>query len=226
MISARKKDHLREAISEQQHAIWAHWMEYLFSISVKHPDGSYRILPEEAARWKQQIETPYSALPEESKTSDREQADQILAVLGDEVGEAGELVIDLEQVPEYRKHLVQARQKAQEDFDKTVLSLSAGALGISFAFVKDIIGPGPVVTPFWLMTSWACWAGSSLSILISFYMSHIALDRSIQRIDKGEFIYRPGGFAAILTSILNAVGGISFVLGIGAISLFVYSNLR
>lgn len=137
-----------------------------------------------------------------------------------------QVAIDPEQVPVYRKHLVEARQKAQEDYDKTVLSLAGGALGISFAFVKDIAGPGPVLVPFWLMAAWACWGVSSLCVLISFYTSHIGLDRSIQHIDRGEFTYRPGGTAVILTNILNAVGGLSFVLGIGAISVFVYLNVR
>ena len=45
---------------------------------------------------------------------------------------------------EYRAHLVSAAQKAQEDFDKTLLALSGGALGVSFAFVKDIVGDGSV----------------------------------------------------------------------------------
>jgi len=42
-----------------------------------------------------------------------------------------------ENLQEYRKHLVAAEQQVQADFDKTVLSLSGGALGISFAFVKN-----------------------------------------------------------------------------------------
>ena len=32
------------------------------------------------------------------------------------------------EMQEYRSHLVEARQKAFEDFDKTVLALSGGAL--------------------------------------------------------------------------------------------------
>jgi len=44
-----------------------------------------------------------------------------------------------ESLQEYRTHLVAAEQKAQEDYDKTVISLSGGALGISFAFIVDCI---------------------------------------------------------------------------------------
>ncbi|WP_417913843.1 hypothetical protein [Candidatus Electronema sp. JM] len=35
-----------------------------------------------------------------------------------------------DQLAEYRKWIVAAEQKSQEDFDKTVLSLSGGALGV------------------------------------------------------------------------------------------------
>lgn len=42
------------------------------------------------------------------------------------------------------KFLRDADQQAQTDYEKTVLSLSGGALGISFAFVKDIVGSKPL----------------------------------------------------------------------------------
>src|SRR5436190_223645 len=61
------------------------------------------------------------------------------------------------QTQEYRAHLVEARQKAFEDFDKTVLLLSGGALGVSITFVKDLIGPGILFCKGCLLSSWACW---------------------------------------------------------------------
>lgn len=134
--------------------------------------------------------------------------------------------IDIHAVPDYRKHLVDARQKAQEDYDKSVLSLSGGALGVSFAFVKDIIGDDQIVASFLLMLAWGLWGLSSLFILISFYMSHLSLDRAIQQIDKGQYPYRPGGVAVHITNFLNAAGGIMFFLGICSIAAFVFFNLR
>jgi hypothetical protein len=69
----------------------------------------------------------------------------------------------------YREHLVQALQKAHEDFDKTVLTLSGGALVVSITFVKDIVGPGSVIHKGLLMLSWFCWGISVTSVLISYY---------------------------------------------------------
>ena len=45
------------------------------------------------------------------------------------------------EAQQYRALLVQTWQKTQDDIDKAILSLSGGALGVSFVFLKDIVGP-------------------------------------------------------------------------------------
>jgi len=72
---------LRETIADVQHEIWAHWMRYLFQVSIKNPDGSYTIPADKVTRWMRQLETPYDKLTNQEQTSDREQADKVLAVL-------------------------------------------------------------------------------------------------------------------------------------------------
>jgi hypothetical protein len=127
---------------------------------------------------------------------------------------------------EYRQWLIAAEQKAQDDFDKAVLSLSGGALGISFVFVKDIIGPGVIHHPVWLLIAWVLWALSSLAILSSFFASHLALRLAIKQCDDGS-IYKktPGGIFSSATRNLNAFGAALFVLGVFFMAAFIYSNL-
>ena len=72
---------LRERLAENQHEIWVHWMEYLFSVSIQNNDGSYTIPIHKVNRWRRQMITPYGELSEQEKESDREQADKIFAVL-------------------------------------------------------------------------------------------------------------------------------------------------
>mgnify|MGYP006172313013 CR=1 FL=1 len=79
----------------------------------------------------------------------------------------------------YRQSLIEAEKQGQDSFDKTVLSLSGGALGISFVFIKDIIGVGAIVLPHLLLAAWVCWALSMLAILVSFYTSNRALRKAI-----------------------------------------------
>ena len=52
---------------------------------------------------------------------------------------------------EYRKDLIALEQRAQEAYDTTLLTLSGGALGVSFAFVKDFLGTQAAVRPRWLI---------------------------------------------------------------------------
>ena len=81
MITESSQAELREKLAQVQHEIWAHWMEYLFSVgAVRGRDSAHIIYPENVARWKRQMETPYDKLSEEEKESDRHQADKVLLV--------------------------------------------------------------------------------------------------------------------------------------------------
>lgn len=128
---------------------------------------------------------------------------------------------------DYRQWLISAEHKAQDDFDKAVLSLSGGALGISFVFVKEIVGPGEIQLALLLMVAWIAWALSSLSILASYFFSHLSLRRAIKQCDDGT-IYgtTPGGIFATLTGSLNACGALLFVAGVISMSAFVYLNIN
>jgi hypothetical protein len=127
---------------------------------------------------------------------------------------------------EYRTHLINAGQKAQEDFDKTVLSLSGGALGISFAFVKDVIGEDPIRISSLLFSAWIFWGLSVTSVLLSYYTSNLALRKTIEQVDEGK-IYdeRPGKCFDVITAVLNLLGAILFFAGVILITIFVALNL-
>jgi hypothetical protein len=131
-----------------------------------------------------------------------------------------------EHLTDYRKWLVAAEQKSQEDFDKTILSLSGGALGISFVFLKDVIGPHAILQSGFLLAAWLAWAFSTFSVLTSYYLSHLALRRAISQVDN-KTIYKqpPGGAFARWTAILNAAGAVLFLVGVCSITVFAGSNL-
>jgi hypothetical protein len=71
----------REKLAGIQHEIWAHWMSYLFSVSVQNDDGTYTIPSDKVKRWKRQIATPYDELSEHEKDGDREQAEKVVPFL-------------------------------------------------------------------------------------------------------------------------------------------------
>src|SRR5262245_55669617 len=113
---------------------------------------------------------------------------------------------------DYRQHLVLAEQKAQEDFDKAVLSLSGGGLGISFAFVDNFIKSGQPAHHWLLFGAWMAWAVSILAVLLSYFASIRACRKAIRQVDA-KTIYReePGGWFAYLVDGYN-YAGIGFFL--------------
>ena len=126
---------------------------------------------------------------------------------------------------EYRASLLAAEQKMQEEFDKTVLALSGGALGVTFAFIKDVIGQKPVTLPVLLFTAWISWGVSVSSILASFFFSQQALRKAIKQVDEGK-IYKeyPGGMYDRVTGVLNFLGLVLFLVGVILAVIFVWKN--
>lgn len=76
-----EKQDRREQIAALQHEIWAHWMRYLFTCCEGNEDGSMTIPVDKVARWRRQIDTPYSELTDRERESDLEQADKIVKIL-------------------------------------------------------------------------------------------------------------------------------------------------
>ena len=74
-------EELIEAIANKQHAIWSHWMKYLFSISQENPDRSVTISAHNVARWTRQSRTAYADLTEQEQASDINQAKKVIAAI-------------------------------------------------------------------------------------------------------------------------------------------------
>jgi len=128
---------------------------------------------------------------------------------------------------EYRRHLVDARQKAQESYDKTVLSLSGGSLGVSFAFLKSAVGVGPYSTLYLLFSAWILWTISATVVLISYFLSQMTLERAIAQVDSKAIDQgSPGGWLASATRIANLLSGSLFIIGVALMIGFVYNNVE
>src|SRR4051812_2387339 len=88
------------------------------------------------------------------------------------------------ETQQYRALLVQTWQKTQDDIDKAILSLSGGALGVSFVFLKDIVGPVGAHKSGFLFAAWTCWATSCALTLLSFLTSRRAFALQIKLLDN------------------------------------------
>lgn len=85
------------------------------------------------------------------------------------------------EAAEYRKHLAQLEAQSQDAYDKAVITLSAGALGVSLAFLRDIVGPAGTHDLSLALVAWISWTVSLASVLWSFYSSRAALRWTIRR---------------------------------------------
>ncbi len=131
-----------------------------------------------------------------------------------------------DRLQEYRQHLVLAEQKSQEAYDKTLLTLSGGALGISFAFVEKFLTDDVAHCVALLVCAWFCWGLSLAVVLSSHFFSQRALRHAIQQVDANEIYIRPaGGFFSKITDICNIAGGVLFFVGLIFMITFVATNL-
>jgi hypothetical protein len=125
----------------------------------------------------------------------------------------------------YRDFLLAAEQKSTEEYDKAIMALSGGALVASMAFVKDIAGPTPVELHF-LVLAWLSWVISLSTVLVSYYMSHLALRRAVAQLDA-EKIHdeRPGAYYDTLLAWMNPLAGVVLLLGFIFFGFFALNNL-
>lgn len=70
-----------EPLAAYAHEAWSGWMRYLFEKSTLNEDGTVTIPKWAVERWQRQMNTPYNALPEEEKKSDRVEAETILVTM-------------------------------------------------------------------------------------------------------------------------------------------------
>jgi len=128
---------------------------------------------------------------------------------------------------EYRKAILEAEPRSQQAFDKTVMALSSGALGVSFAFVDKIVRPGSPVAMSYIAAAWFCWVGSLTLVLVSHYFSALAMRKTVKQIDT-DVLHKqhPGGWYDYAIVVLNPLGAASFVAGAILAGLFVLENVR
>lgn len=133
---------------------------------------------------------------------------------------------------EYRNSLTLSNQKVLEGYDKLILTLSGGALGLSMTFIKDVIGTDPMQLPNLLFLSWLCWTLSLTASIFSYYLSHYMHERYIEKTDEELEKEEPGKpdmsdikkWVNILR-LLNIFSGLVLNIGFLLMGIFVWNNI-
>ena len=129
---------------------------------------------------------------------------------------------------EERKLLVEAELEQSRLFDRAILTLSAGAFGLSLAFIRQIAPTIKVGSQFLLTCSWACFSLSILSTLVSFLTSQSACSKQRDILESEYFNHNnksEKNKAAVWTKRLNIVSIVTFILGVTFLAIFSIINL-
>ena len=118
-----------------------------------------------------------------------------------------------------------------DSFDKSMLTLSSGALGVSLAFIKDIVPLGQAVWRGLLVTSWIVFAVCILTTVMSFKLSIVALKKRRDLLDEMLRTQNPelqvlqdsGWNKAV--SACNSTALVLFVLGLACSMIFIVRNM-
>jgi lysylphosphatidylglycerol synthetase-like protein (DUF2156 family) len=128
------------------------------------------------------------------------------------------MVAEVEQIDDKeRSLLIEAKREAARSFDQTMITLSAGALGLSLTFIQQL-ATKPAQWRALLAFAWVSFGFALVAILVSFILFMYAIDarirceeRTAQRWDKGA---RRSNWISLT----------SFTLGVVTLLLFSVKN--
>ena len=132
---------------------------------------------------------------------------------------------------EHRHLLEKNLYQIAQHIDKSLLYLSAGALGISLAFIGNIIPKGkPIVLIQLLVIAWICFGASILSVLFASFSSQKAFELRISELDKqysgaDNISQREVNKANNRTDIFNYCSMFLFTAGVILLAYFTICNL-
>ena len=142
---------------------------------------------------------------------------------------------------EHRKYLIESELDVAKSYDRWLLTLSGGALGLSMTFAGDIASDSGVTSPSLLLVGWLGFCAAIALGLTSIYVSQRAHEESRVVLDATmqDFVEsgRKAGFWAEVgrrqskcwrskfVGRLNQVSGAAFVLGIVFLSVFACNNV-
>jgi hypothetical protein len=134
----------------------------------------------------------------------------------------------------YRLQITQVWEDIQsgtDSFDNNMLALSSGALGVSLAFIKDIVPMGKAVCLTLLMASWIAFAVCIVITIVSFQVSIAALKEHRGFLNKvfasrtHEVFNHKTFLRKVLTGCTYAAG-FFFIAGLSCTMVFVIKNVE
>jgi hypothetical protein len=131
---------------------------------------------------------------------------------------------------DHRKQAWEDIQKSTDSFDQSLITMSSGVLGLSLAFVKDIVPLNKAVWLHVLYTSWVSFVLCVVITVISFRVSVAAQNKNLEFLAKyylehrDEFFNKQSAYSKALTW-LTWTAGVLLVVGLASTVLFCIKNV-
>jgi hypothetical protein len=137
----------------------------------------------------------------------------------------GSIALD-EALIKYRDELLNTLRFLNESYDKMLVTLSGGALGLSIVFLRDVVNVENVVHSELLLLSWSAFILSLASVLGRIMFGIEAYRYAIKQVDDGT-IYdkKPGGSFSLFSRVLHIAAASFLLVGLLLIAIFSYLNL-
>lgn len=136
--------------------------------------------------------------------------------------------VDYDTFVDYRKSQAEIASHNIRTLSKTIVAVSSGALGISLAFLQNIVGSPPYAAVLLLLVAWGLYVVAITACLWSSMTGWRAADAEIERQDASftenhTFNTERNGYRD-LTKRLNGAAIIAFTLA--TVSLFLFAALN
>jgi hypothetical protein len=131
---------------------------------------------------------------------------------------------------EFREELVKKQNSNSENYDKSILTVSSAGLGLSLAFIKDVVPLTQVPCRTLLVQSWGLFAAAIVVTILSFQTSQLSIGTSLAHADeyylkgKDEYLNKKNMWASV-TNVLNWISGALFVAAVLWTAYFIATNL-
>lgn len=131
---------------------------------------------------------------------------------------------------DHRKQAWDDIQSSTDSFDRSLLTLSGGALGASLAFIKDIVPLKEAVFLRFLYASWVSFGACILLTVFSFRLSIKAQEKHLEYLPKyyeegcREYAKKKSGYSKTLT-VFTWLASALFLVGLVGTVLFCIENI-
>jgi hypothetical protein len=134
--------------------------------------------------------------------------------------------IDQKILDEYRQHLIKVTEGNTDRFEKQLSYISAGSLGLTMAFIKDVVGNLDNTKFNWLvMVGWSAMGFTLLLNLFSQIYANHCLSNTIEEIECNNYNSNRAGRRRSRVMWLNYISIVTLIGGVIFLLIFISKNI-